>query len=122
MLRCHKPVIFILLCHQFLIAKPMRKSSSINSKEYAGLKDNNYDEGLLPGIAKDLVNSLARFNASCSSFFHTSATLLSSGSSGLGALNRAWIDNKTVLICKAGLHLSFKISKQIRPSLSTFGW
>ena len=46
-------------------------------------------EDLLPGIAKDWVNSLARFKASCSSFFHTSATLLSRGSSGLGALKSA---------------------------------
>jgi len=78
-------------------------------------------EGLFPGMAKDLVNSLARFNASCSLLFHNSATLLSRGSSGLGALIKAWIDSKTVLICNAGLHLSFKISKQIRPSLSTLG-
>ena len=33
---------------------------------------------------------------------------MANGSSGLGALNKACIDNKTVLICKAGLHLSEK--------------
>ncbi len=30
--------------------------------------------------------------------------------------------NKTVRICNAGDHLSFKISRQIRPSLSILGW
>ena len=29
---------------------------------------------------------------------------------------------RTVRICRAGDHLSFKMSKQIRPSLSIFGW
>lgn len=73
-------------------------------------------------IAKFLVHSLAVSNACCSFVFQTSATLLSNGSSGFGADINAWILNNTVLICNAGLHLSFKISRQIRPSLSTFGW
>ena len=30
--------------------------------------------------------------------------------------------SRTVLICSAGLHLSFSMSRQIRPSLSIFGW
>ena len=30
--------------------------------------------------------------------------------------------HSTVLICNAGDHLSFRISRQIRPSLSMFGW
>jgi len=30
--------------------------------------------------------------------------------------------NRTVRICKAGLHLSFSISRHMRPSLSTLGW
>ena len=38
--------------------------------------------------------------------FHWSATSLARGSSGLGALRSAWIDSRTVLICRAGLHLS----------------
>lgn len=38
--------------------------------------------------------------------FHCSATSFASGSSGLGALNKAWIDSRTVRICKAGDHLS----------------
>ena len=38
--------------------------------------------------------------------FHWSATSLARGSSGLGALSNAWIDSRTVLICRAGLHLS----------------
>ena len=41
-------------------------------------------------------------------FFQASATSLAKGSSGLGALNKACMDNKTVLICNAGLHLSEK--------------
>ena len=54
--------------------------------------------------------------------FHSSATSLARGSSGLGADNKAWMESKTVLICSAGLHLSFRMSKQIRPSLSILGW
>ena len=41
-----------------------------------------------------------------SSLFHSSATSLANGSSGLGALSSAWIDNSTVRIWRAGLHLS----------------
>ena len=44
--------------------------------------------------------------ASASLTFHSSATSFAKGSSGFGALNSAWIDNNTVRICKAGLHLS----------------
>lgn len=44
--------------------------------------------------------------ALASSFFHRSATSLARGSSGFGALRRAWMDRRTVLICRAGLHLS----------------
>lgn len=40
--------------------------------------------------------------------FHCSATSFASGSSGLGALNNAWIDSSTVRICKAGDHLSVR--------------
>lgn len=39
-------------------------------------------------------------------FFHCSATSFARGSSGLGALNNAWIDSNTVRICRAGDHLS----------------
>ena len=38
--------------------------------------------------------------------FHVSATSLAKGSSGFGALRRAWIDSRTVRIWRAGLHLS----------------
>ena len=72
-------------------------------------------------IAKLSVNSRARRIASASSFFQISATLLSSGSSGFGALINAWMLSSTVRICNAGLHLSFNISRQILPSLSTLG-
>jgi hypothetical protein len=67
-----------------------------------------------------------------SSSFQCCATSLASGSSGLGAPSKAWIDSliisfaciiegktcRTVRICSAGDHLSLRISRQIRPSLS----
>lgn len=55
-----------------------------------------------------------------SSLFHRSATSFARGSSGLGALNNAWMDSNTVRICSAGDHLSGRsevqktISKKIR--------
>ena len=55
------------------------------------------------------------------SFFHCAAALLFRGSSGSGALSKAWILNSTVRICSAGLHLSLRISRQIRPMRSMFG-
>ena len=68
------------------------------------------------------VHSAAVFMACGSLIFHTSATPLSRGSSGLGALRSPWILSKTVRIWSAGDHLSFRIFKQMRPSLSTLGW
>ena len=50
--------------------------------------------------------------ASASLTFHCSATWLSRGSSGFGALSRAWIDSRTVRICSAGLHLSAKTERK----------
>lgn len=44
-------------------------------------------------------------------FFHCSATSFARGSSGLGALNNAWIDSNTVRICRAGDHLSGRREK-----------
>lgn len=52
--------------------------------------------------------------ASASLVFHFSATSFARGSSGLGALSKAWIDNSTVRICRAGDHLS--ILKKIKTS------
>ena len=79
-----------------------------------------------------------------SSRFQWSATSFAKGSSGLGAPIRAWMERRTVRICRAGLHFSTKqrvsqcchrvspsqsnskvplrISRQIRPSLSMLGW
>ena len=77
--------------------------------------------------------------ASCSFSFQCFAMFSASGSSGLGALNSAWMLQgaktiqlkrrameraalqrtrlrSTVRICSAGLHLSFKMSRQMRPS------
>ena len=48
--------------------------------------------------------------ACCSFCFHNWATSLANGSSGFGAERSAWIDKRTVRICKAGDHLSFRIS------------
>lgn len=54
--------------------------------------------------------------ASASLDFHFSATSFARGSSGLGALSNAWIDSRTVRICRAGDHLSEKITEGlIRP-------
>lgn len=39
------------------------------------------------------------------------------GSSGLGSVKRDEIDNKTLEMVSAGLHWSFKMSKQIAPFL-----
>lgn len=47
-------------------------------------------------------------------FFHCSATSFARGSSGLGALNNAWIDSNTVRICRAGDHLSERGKKKKR--------
>ena len=51
-------------------------------------------------------NPLPVSMALLSFFFHCSATSFARGSSGLGALNNAWIDSNTVRICRAGDHLS----------------
>ena len=45
-----------------------------------------------------------------------------SGSSGFGSSNKEHIDNNTFDMVRAGLQLSFKISKQIPPLLLIFGW
>jgi hypothetical protein len=61
-------------------------------------------------------------SASGSFFFQSSATLLSRGSSGFGAERSAWMERRTVRIWSAGDHLSLRMSRQMRPNLSTFGW
>ena len=48
--------------------------------------------------------------ACCSFCFHNWATSFANGSSGFGAERSAWIDRRTVRICNAGDHLSFRIS------------
>ncbi len=53
-------------------------------------------------IACVLVHSLAVAIAAGSSSFHLFATSGASGSSGLGAPRRAWIDRRIVRICNAG--------------------
>jgi len=73
-------------------------------------------------LAYSLVHSFAVSTASASFVFQCLAMFSESGSSGLGALNNAWMLSKTVRIWRAGLHLSFRMSRHIRPSLSIFGW
>ena len=51
--------------------------------------------------------------------FHCSATSFANGSSGLGALNKAWIDSRTVRICSAGDHLSTKATGPEWPYMKT---
>ena len=50
--------------------------------------------------------------AACSSDFHFSATSASKKSSGFGALNKAWMERRTVRICKAGLHFSIQTDEK----------
>lgn len=68
------------------------------------------------------VHSLAFLMAPAWSAFQASAISWSNGSSKFGKDIKAWIERRTDLICKAGDHLFFKISRQILPSLSMFGW
>ena len=74
-----------------------------------------------PGIRRLARARLPVLTAFCSFVFHASATSFASGSSGLGADSKAWMERRTVRICSAGLHLSFKMSRQMRPSRSMFG-
>ena len=73
-------------------------------------------------MANFSVHSLAVWSANFSSSFHALAIFSANGSSGLGADNSAWMDKSTVRIYNAGLHLSFRISKQMRPRVSMLGW
>lgn len=73
------------------------------------------------GAANCFVQSFALACAFGTLVFHTSAMSLAKGSSGLGIDISAWMDKSTCRICRAGLHLSFRMSKQMRPSLSMLG-
>ena len=55
-------------------------------------------------------------------FDHNPAACVFNGESLFGSPNKLWMDNKIVLTLYAGDHSSFKISKQIFPNWSTFGW
>lgn len=69
-------------------------------------------------MAYRLVHSRAVLMASASLTFHCSATSLARGSSGLGALRRAWMESSTVRIWRAGLHLSGGYQKQRNHTMS----
>lgn len=58
------------------------------------------------GTAYLCVHSFAVAMAAFSSSFQRLATSAASGSSGLGAPRRAWMDNRMVRICSAGDQLS----------------
>ena len=47
--------------------------------------------------------------------FQAAATSLANGSSGFGADNRPCTVSSTVRIVRAGVHLSFSVSRQMRP-------
>uniref|UniRef100_A0A2P2LG78 Ubiquitin-conjugating enzyme E2 10 n=1 Tax=Rhizophora mucronata TaxID=61149 RepID=A0A2P2LG78_RHIMU len=44
------------------------------------------------------------------------------GSSGFGSVKREQIESNTLDMVRAGLHCSFKISRQMLPLLLIFGW
>lgn len=66
----------------------------------------SYQLNVFPKVRKIVSDTSPVSMAWASLVFHCSATSFASGSSGLGALNKAWIDSRTVRICKAGDHLS----------------
>lgn len=73
-------------------------------------------------MANFCVHSLAVASAAASSSFHALAIFSARGSSGLGADSNAWMERSTVRICSAGDHLSFRMSRQMRPRVSMLGW
>jgi len=73
-------------------------------------------------LAYVFVHSLAMAMAAFSSVSQCFAIFSESGSDGFGDESRAWMEISTVRICSAGDHLSFKMSKQMRPSESMLGW
>jgi len=73
-------------------------------------------------LAYFFVHSEAFPSAAFLFVFQCYAASLFNGSSGFGSANKLWIDNKTDLICKAGDQFFFRISRQILPKLSIFGW
>ena len=72
------------------------------------------------GLAYWWVHSAALLRAPFWSAFQWFAISWSRGSSRFGADIKAWIESNTALICSAGDHLSFKMSRQMRPILLLF--
>lgn len=101
--------------------KESRKATSKKTKSTAFARNQTAAAGAA-GAANLRVQSWASATAASSSSRHCLAMPSSSGSSGFGALSRACTEIKTVRICRAGDHLSFKMSRQMRPSLSMLGW
>ena len=90
--------------------------SDIKSHQTSMLNDTTH------GFAYWSVHSLALLIAPSGSFLKKSAISWSRGSSRLGADINDYTETKTDLIWRAGLHLSLRISRQILPNLSIFGW
>ena len=73
-------------------------------------------------MAYFLVHSLAVSSYLCLSVLYMCAISGTRGSSGFGSVSREQIDNKTLLIVKAGLHCSLRMSRQMLPWEFTLGW
>uniref|UniRef100_A0A0A9D8W3 Csu456(Uce) n=1 Tax=Arundo donax TaxID=35708 RepID=A0A0A9D8W3_ARUDO len=68
------------------------------------------------------VQVLAVFSYLCRSVLYMWAISGTRGSSGFGSVSSEQIDSNTLEIVSAGLHWSFKMSRQMLPLLLIFGW
>ena len=73
-------------------------------------------------IAYFLVHSLASSSYRAGSVLKICAISGTSGSSGFGSVRSEQIDKSTLEIVNAGLHCSFRMSRQIEPCEFTLGW
>ena len=73
-------------------------------------------------IAYFLVHSFASSSYRAGSVLKICAISGTSGSSGLGSVRSEQIDKSTLEIVNAGLHCSFRMSRQIEPCEFTLGW
>ena len=81
-------------------------------KEQLGLSENNYYKVVLSE------------NTHCRNLMGLSESHSARSSKDWVKITIAgtWMERRTVLIWRAGLHFSFRMSRQILPSLSMFGW
>ena len=73
-------------------------------------------------MAYFFVNSAALASNFALSLMYSLAMSGTRGSSGLGSVRRDDMERRTLDIVNAGLHWSFKISRQIPPDVLTLGW